>query len=1558
MVKASSPLKQGLYDPQYEHDACGLGFVVDVKGRRSRRIVEQACEVLLNLEHRGACGCEPNTGDGAGILLQIPHPFFQRECDELGLTLPKAGQYAVGMVFLPNDDEGRYECERLFERIVLQEGQRVLGWRTVPTDDTGIGPTALASRPVVRQIFIARGEGAPDEMTFERKLYVIRKLVSKGAKRGIHERRMFYISSLSSRTIVYKGMLTAAQLTSFYPDLRDPSVQSALAMVHSRFSTNTFPSWARAHPYRYIAHNGEINTLRGNINWTYARESKFQSRLFGSDLPKVLPVIDADGSDSAMFDNMLEVLTLAGRSLPHSIMMMVPEPFSRHESMDAEKKAFYEYHSCLMEPWDGPAAIAFTDGVRIGAVLDRNGLRPSRYYVTKDDLVVLASEAGVLNIPPERVLLKGRLQPGRMLLIDTEQQRIIDDEELKHHLATEHPYQRWLDENLISLESIPAPRVRTANGPGSPSGQPAWGGGCDRIQPETELTFSTLLQQQQVFGYTREELKLLLAPMAAGGNEAIGSMGNDTPLAVLSERPQLLYNYFKQLFAQVTNPPVDAIREELVMSTDTTVGPEANMLEPTPDCARQIKLSSPILTNQELEKLKHLGDSGFSGFRSITLQMLFDVSEGWHGMENALNGLCRDASQAIDSGYGIIVLSDRGVTRNQAPIPALLAVSAIHHHLIREGTRTQVGFVIESGEPREVHHFALLLGYGAAAINPYLALETLRSMSQEALLDRIDAEAALGNYIKAIVKGVVKVISKMGISTIQSYCGAQVFEAIGLDQDFVDRYFTWTPSRIGGIGLDVIAEEVRLRHRQAFSDRLSDGTTLDGGGQYSFRQNGEYHLFNPATIHKLQQACRSNSYDDFKEYSRLIDDETRKLCTLRSLMRFKSNREPIPIAEVEPVESIVKRFKTGAMSYGSISKEAHESLAIAMNRIGARSNTGEGGEDPARYFIDANGDSRNSAIKQVASGRFGVTSNYLVNARELQIKIAQGAKPGEGGQLPGHKVYPEIARVRHSTPGVGLISPPPHHDIYSIEDLKQLIYDLKCANPRARISVKLVAEVGVGTVAAGVAKAHADVILISGHDGGTGASPQTSIKHAGVPWELGLAETHQTLVLNDLRGRVTLETDGQLKTGRDVVIAALLGAEEFGFATAPLVGLGCVMMRVCHLNTCPVGVATQDPKLRARFTGDPSHVVNFMCLIAQQVRELMAELGFRAIDEMVGRTDFIEMRADIDHWKAHGLDFSQIVYRPDTSDSVARYCQIDQDHGLESSLDARELLNLCKPALDTGERVEATLPIQNVDRAVGTMVGSEVTRRYGPNGLPEDTIRLHFNGSAGQSFGAFVPRGMTLSLEGDANDYLGKGLSGGKIIVHAPREATFIAEQNVIIGNVAFYGATSGEAYICGVAGERFCVRNSGASAVVEAVGDHGCEYMTGGRVVVLGPTGRNFAAGMSGGIAYVLDEEGEFSRRCNEEMVALNGLDDEQEIEALKDLVFHHAEYTGSRRATEVLLAWDDWLTKFVRIIPHDYLRVLEARKEFKQAGMISEHAAMAAFESNARALARASGT
>jgi len=1537
MREMATPPKQGLYDPQYEHDSCGVGFVADLKGRKSHDIVQQGIQVLLNLEHRGACGCETNTGDGAGILLQTPQNFLAQECDRLKFELPPDGQYGVGMVFLPTDEDSRRECEQLFEKIVREEGQCLLGWRTVPTDNSQLGPTAKASQPFIRQIFIGRNSELSDALAFERKLLVIRKRVTKGAKRGIHERGMFYVASLSSRTIVYKGMLIAAQLTTFYPDLLDPSMKSALALVHSRFSTNTFPNWARAHPYRYLCHNGEINTLRGNINWMHARESKFKSDLFGSDLSKILPVIDTDGSDSAMFDNVLEMLTLTGRSLPHAMMMMIPEPWSGHESMSEEKKAFYEYHSCLMEPWDGPASVAFTDGTVIGAVLDRNGLRPSRYYVTRNGLVVLASEVGVLDIPPDQVLMKGRLQPGRMLLVDTGQSRIVDDDELKHQIATEYPYGQWLRDNLIELDGLPAPlHVH-------------------------QTDHATVLCRQQLFGYTHEDLKLLMTPMGAEGNEAIGSMGTDTPLAVLSEKSQLLYNYFKQLFAQVTNPPVDAIREELIMSTDTTLGPEANMLEPAPECARQIKLPSPILTNEELEKLRLLGDpdsqSDQQGFNSITLPMLFKVDDGRRGLEEAMADLCHQASAAIASGYEIIILSDRGVDREHAPVPALLAVSGVHHHLIREGTRTQVGFVIESGEPREVHHFALLLGYGAAGINPYLAFETLHDMVNHGLLSGLNDREAIKNYIKAVNKGVVKIISKMGISTIQSYCGAQIFEALGLDQDFVDKYFTWTPSRIGGIGIDVIAEEVRQRHNVAFAERQVNGNALNAGGQYQYRRHGEVHQFNPKTVHKLQHACRIGDYEAFKEYSERVNDQSRELCTLRGLMELKPARRPVPIEEVEPVEAIVRRFKTGAMSYGSISKEAHEALAIAMNRIGGKSNTGEGGEDPERYFLDPNGDSRNSAIKQVASGRFGVTSNYLVNAQELQIKMAQGAKPGEGGQLPGHKVYPPIARVRHSTPGVGLISPPPHHDIYSIEDLAQLIFDLKNANQRARISVKLVAEVGVGTVAAGVAKARADVVLISGYDGGTGASPLTSIKHAGVPWELGLAETNQTLVLNNLRSRITVETDGQLKTGRDVVIAALLGAEEFGFATAPLVTLGCIMMRVCHLNTCPVGVATQDPKLRAKFGGDPENVVNFMRFIAREVRELMAGLGFRTVNEMVGHTECLEVRKAVDHWKVHGLDLSQILYQPDVPETVGRYCQIPQEHGLETTLDNTMLLNLCKPALDNGQRVSARLPVRNANRAVGTSLGSEVTRRFGPAGLTDDTIHLEFEGSAGQSFGAFIPRGITLTLEGDANDYVGKGLSGGKIIVYPPRESTFVAEDNVIIGNVAFYGATGGEAYIYGVAGERFCVRNSGVLAVVEAIGDHGCEYMTAGRVVVLGSTGRNFGAGMSGGIAYVFDDQGDFASRCNREMVQLTRLADAEEIELVKDLIFKHVEYTGSGRASEILLSWDEALFRFVRVMPNDYQRVLDAQKQIKETGLNYEEAEMAAFELNSHDLARVGG-
>ncbi len=1566
------PPKQGLYDPQFERDACGVGFVVNIKGKKSNDIVRQALTVLRNLAHRGACGCEPNTGDGAGILMQVPHTFLQNVCDEVSISLPSPGQYGVGMVYLSPDAGERQECELRFARIVAEEGQQLLGWRTVPTSNATLGATAKKGEPVVRQVFIARNPAITDVMAFELKLYVIRKRAENSIRfGGAPGGRYFYISSLSYKTIVYKGMLMSEQLEEFYPDLSDSAIVSALALVHSRFSTNTFPSWERAHPYRYIIHNGEINTLRGNVNWLHAQQSMFQSPLFGDDMAKILPIINPDGSDSAMFDNVLEFLVLAGRSLPHAVMMMIPEPWSNHESMSAEKKAFYEYHSALMEPWDGPASIGFTDGTVVGAVLDRNGLRPSRYYVTKDDLVIMASEVGVLDIPPENVLHKGRLQPGRMFLVDTEEGRIITDEELKHRMATAHPYRQWLDENLVTLETLPVPEnyqplsvvdgyTPGANGNGKTNGHHAPASAAALHQDfayrdSGPVSHQEIIKRQQAFGYTFEELRMLLAPMAQNGVEALGSMGNDAPLAVLSDRPQLLYNYFKQLFAQVTNPPIDAIREELVTATEVIIGTERNLLDPEQSNCRQIKLKTPILNNEDLAKLRHIDRPGF---KAVTLPILYRVDDGGPGLERALEELFRQASQVIASGeVNILILSDRGITREQAAIPALLAVAGLHHHLIREGTRTRIGLVLESGEPREVHHFATLIGYGATAINPYLAFESLADMIRQDMLTGIEVNKAAKNYAKAVVKGVVKVLSKMGISTIQSYCGAQIFEAIGLDQAVIDRYFTWTPSRIGGIGLDVIAREQEQRHRQAFPERPINGHTLAPGGEYQWRQDGEHHLFNPQTIHRLQLACRTNNYKVYQDYASLINDQSQKLGTLRGLLQFKFPAEPVPLEEVESVESICKRFKTGAMSYGSISQEAHETLAIAMNRIGGKSNTGEGGEDPARYVLDANGDSRNSAIKQVASGRFGVTSEYLINARELQIKMAQGAKPGEGGQLPGRKVYPWIARVRHSTPGVGLISPPPHHDIYSIEDLAELIHDLKNANPQARINVKLVSEVGVGTIAAGVAKGHADVVLISGYDGGTGASPQTSIKHAGLPWELGLAETHQTLVLNNLRSRIVVETDGQLKTGRDVIIAALLGAEEFGFATGPLVALGCLMMRVCHLDTCPVGVATQNPELRKKFGGDPDHVVNFFHFIAQEMREWMAQLGFRTIEEMIGRTDRLEARQAVEHWKAHGLDFSNILYRPEAPPEVGRYCQVPQDHGLDRALDRQVLLDLCRPALEQGEPVAATLPIRNVNRVVGTMLGSEVTRRYGAAGLPEDTIRLRFQGSAGQSFGAFIPRGLTLVLEGDSNDYIGKGLSGGKIIVYPPAGSTFVPEENIIIGNVAFYGATSGEAYIRGVAGERFCVRNSGIHAVVEGVGDHGCEYMTGGRVVVLGHTGRNFAAGMSGGIAYVLDPEGDFNRRCNQDMVDLERLADPAEIQEVEEMIRRHAFYTNSELAARILNRWPAMAGRFVKVIPKDYKRMLEAFARVEAAGMSGEEAVMAAFEQNKNDLARVSG-
>jgi glutamate synthase domain-containing protein 2/glutamate synthase domain-containing protein 1/glutamate synthase domain-containing protein 3 len=1499
------PGAQGLYDPQHEHDACGVGFVVDVKGRRSHTVIEQGLRVLINLLHRGACGCEANTGDGAGILIQMPDRFLRKVTGPLGIQLPEEGSYGAGLVFLPPDRAERRTIESLVATILEEENLRLLGWREVPTDNRLLGARAIASQPVIQQLFVGRGRHFPftadpdaDHLRFERKLYVARKRIEHEVDRlALAGRHAFYVVSLSARTLIYKGMLTADQISPFFADLEDPDMHSALALVHQRFSTNTFPSWPLAHPYRFIAHNGEINTLRGNINWMRAREGLLASAELGDDLAKILPIIREGGSDTATFDNVLEFLVMTGRSLPHAVLMMIPEPWSGHEAMDDARKAFYEYHSSLMEPWDGPASIAFTDGTVIGAVLDRNGLRPSRYYVTTDDLVIMASEVGVLDIPPERIALKERLHPGKIFLVDTVQGRIVADDEIKRELAAAQPYAEWLREHLIDIEDLPdAPYL-----------------------PESD--HATVLRRQQAFGYTHEDLRLILAPMALQAEEPVGSMGTDTALAVLSNRPRLLYDYFKQLFAQVTNPPLDAIREELVTSMESTIGPEGNLLDPRPASCRQIKIKYPVISNAEVAKLRHLERDGF---RTITLPMLFDPSEDGPGLERALTDLCARASDAVKAGYTILILSDRGVSPTHAPVPSLLATAGVHHHLVREGTRTRCALVVESGDAREVHHCALLLGYGAGVVNPYLAFESFDDLIRQGLLQDIDHATAVRNYIKALNKGILKVMSKMGISTLQSYCGAQIFEALGLSKAFVDRYFTWTPSRIGGVGLDVVAEEVGRRHATAYPRRAAGDADLEWGGEYQWRRDGEYHLFNPETVFKLQHATRSGQYAIFKEYTRLVDEQSSKLATLRGLIRFKGARPPVPIEEVEPVESILKRFSTGAMSYGSISQEAHETLAIAMNRIGAKSNTGEGGEDPARYTPDPNGDSRRSAIKQVASGRFGVTSEYLVNADDLQIKMAQGAKPGEGGQLPGHKVYPWIAKVRYATPGVGLISPPPHHDIYSIEDLAQLIFDLKNANPRARIHVKLVAEAGVGTVAAGVAKAHADVVLISGHDGGTGASPLTSIKHGGVPWELGLAETQQVLLLNGLRDRIVVQVDGQMKTGRDVMIAALLGAEEFGFATAPLVVSGCIMMRVCHLNTCPVGIATQDPELRKQFTGRPEFVVNFFRFLAEEVREHMAQLGFRTMDELIGRVDALDMRTAIAHWKASGVDLSQILHEPVVPEGTPRRQVISQDHGLGTALD-RQLVAACATAIETAVPIDLAVNIRNVHRTVGTMLGYEVTRRYGGAGLPEDTIRIHFRGSAGQSFGAFVPPGIRLTLEGDANDYLGKGLSGGKIVVYPPRESRFTAEKNIIIGNVAFYGATSGEAYVRGVAGERFAVRNSGVHAVVEGVGDHGCEYMTGGRVVVLGATGRNFAAGMSGGVAYVLDREGRFARRANRGMVDLEALTPDDEV-FLQEIIERHVEYTSSELGARILHDWPTVAARFVKVMPRDYKRVLAA--------------------------------
>jgi glutamate synthase (ferredoxin) len=1521
------PPKQGLYDPQFEHDACGVGFVCHMKGKKSHSIVANALQILENLDHRGAC-VEENTGDGAGILLQVPHKFLVKKAKEAGFELPAAGQYGVANVFTTRGGDSWAKAKETFEKVAAAEGMPVIGWRELPVDNSTLGKSAKASEPLVRQVFVQRHAAALDDLSFERKLYVLRK-VAHNAIRVPKLDTVWYAPSFSCRTLVYKGMLTPMQVGGYFLDLSDADMESALALVHSRFSTNTFPNWERSHPYRYIAHNGEINTLRGNISWMLARQSLFASELFGDDINKIKPVINVDGSDSTIFDNALELLVLSGRSLPHAMMMMIPEPWSGHESMSEAKKAFYEYHSCLMEPWDGPASVAFTDGTMMGATLDRNGLRPSRYYVTHDDLVIMGSEAGVLPVDPANVKLKGRLQPGKMFIVNMEEGRIVPDDEIKEKIAAEKPYREWLDKNLVKLADI-------AEGAPAPL-------------PDHE----TMLKRQQAFGYTWEDLRMLMTPMARDGVEAIGSMGTDIPIAVLSNKAKLLYDYFKQLFAQVTNPPIDCIREEIVTSPITTIGREGNLLDPKPESCHLIELKTPILSNEELAKLKAIASGEFA---SATLDITFDPKLGEKGLEAAMDAICAQADDLIKKGRNILILTDRGISVEKAPIPALLAVGGLHHHLIRQGTRTQCDIVLESGEPREVHHFCTLIGYGCGAINPYLAFETLDDMIRQGLLVNVDHKKAVYNFIKAATKGVIKVASKIGISTMQSYRGAQIFEAVGLCKSVVEKYFTWTATRVEGSDIKVIAEECIQRHQRGFPDRDSQVHALDVGGDYQWRKEGEAHLFNPLTIHTLQKAVRTGNYETFKQYSSLVNTQVKQIYTLRGLLDFKAQTS-VPLDEVESVESIMKRFKTGAMSYGSISSEAHESLAIAMNRIGGKSNTGEGGEDPERYtWTNEKGDSKNSAIKQVASGRFGVTSLYLSQAKEIQIKMAQGAKPGEGGQLPGGKVYPWIAKVRHSTPGVGLISPPPHHDIYSIEDLAQLIHDLKNANRAARISVKLVSEVGVGTIAAGVAKAHSDVVLISGYDGGTGASPQTSVKHAGLPWELGLAETHQTLLLNNLRSKIVVEADGQMKTGRDIVIAALLGAEEFGFATAPLVTMGCIMMRVCHLNTCPVGVATQNPELRAKFSGDPEYAVNFMKFIAMEVRELMAQLGFRKLEDMVGRTDMLEARHAVDHWKARGIDLSNLLYSPKVGPEVGKFCSEAQDHGIDKSLDITTLLPLCKDAIEKGEKVKATLPIRNVNRTVGTILGNEITKRHW-QGLPDDTVHLHFQGSAGQSFGAFVPKGVTLEIEGDTNDYIGKGLSGGRLLVYPPAASTFAAEENIIAGNTALYGATSGELFLRGMAGERFAVRNSGVDTVVEGVGDHGCEYMTGGRVVVLGTTGRNFAAGMSGGIAYVLDEKGDFATRCNAGMVDLLKLEDKEEIDSLYELIKKHADLTKSQKAFKVIALWEQSVPQFVKVLPRDYARVLKALKKAKDDGLVGDDALIAAFESNSKDAARVGG-
>ncbi len=1515
------PIKHGLYDPAFEKESCGVGFVAHIKGKRSHDIVTDAEEVLRNMDHRGACGCEANTGDGAGMLTALPHEFLARvAAEDLKTTLPEPGKYSAGVVFLPTEREQRKQCKNELAAIIKDQGQRLLGWREVPVDPDGadIGKTARDGEPRIEQLFVAAGSEMDGE-AFERQLYLIRKSASHRLRShsGMQQAGMFYICSLSTKVLIYKGMLTAHQLWAYYPDLSAQDYMSHLAMVHSRFSTNTFPSWDRAQPNRFMCHNGEINTLRGNMNWMRAREGIVRSPLFGEDIGKLYPIVEPDCSDSGNFDNVLEFLLMGGRTLQASVMMMIPEAWQSHDEMPQNKRDFYEYHSTLMEPWDGPASIAFTDGHYIGAVLDRNGLRPSRYYLTHDDRVIMASEVGVLPVVPKNVKAKGRLQPGRMFLVDFEQGRLIPDDELKDQFSSRRPYGKWLQQERIELEELRPKRP---------------GAGFDA---------DTLLPRMQAFGYTVETMRFMLQPLVEEMRDPVGSMGNDAALACLSDKPRMLYDYFRQLFAQVTNPAIDSIREEIIMSLEAYIGPEGNLLEATQQQCHRLRVRHPILTNKQLAAIKDIEVRGWS-CRSIDIT--WQASDGTTGLENALDRICREAEEAIEEGYSLIVLSDRGVGPGRIPVSALLACGAVHHHLVRQAKRTRIGIILETGEAREVHHHCLLIGYGADAINPYLAYESLWQAQRDGMLPaEMQDHEIVAAYRKGVAKGLFKVMAKMGISTLQSYKGAQIFESLGLKMHVVDRCFAGTASRVEGVGFDVLATEALRRHEIGYSRRSTPLPVLPNNGEFQWRADGERHMWDPQSISDLQVAAREQNSDAYWRFARYTNEETTRDATLRGLFRFRAdfNGGPIPIEEVEPTTEIVKRFVTGAMSFGSISAETHETLAVAMNRLGGKSNTGEGGEDSRRFVGMANGDSKRSAIKQVASGRFGVTIWYLANADELQIKIAQGAKPGEGGELPGHKVDEIIARIRHSTPGVGLISPPPHHDIYSIEDLKQLIHDLKNSNPAARISVKLVSEVGVGTVAAGVAKAHADHILISGAAGGTGASPLTSIKHAGLPWELGIAETHQTLVLNDLRSRVVLQTDGQLKTGRDVVIAGLLGAEEMGFSTAPLVTLGCIMMRKCHLNTCPVGIATQDPELRKKFTGQPEHVINYFFLVAEETRQIMAQLGFRTFDEMIGRADALEVDRAIDHWKASGLDLSPILataVKP--HDKVEVRCTTAQDHDLERALD-QKLIKLATPALEDSQPVRIELPIVNTNRVVGTMLSHEIVKRWGEPGLPDDTIQIKLNGSAGQSLGAFLAAGVTLELEGDANDYVGKGLSGGVLAIYPPKDSSFVAEDNLLIGNVVLYGATGGYAFFRGQAAERFCVRNSGAHTVVEGVGDHGCEYMTGGRAIVLGPIGRNFAAGMSGGIAYVLNGNGDVKRNCNLGMVALEKIQTEEESEEVRVLIQLHQQFTGSTVAERILRDWQKSVPRFTKVMPVDYKRVLAGQD---QSGNESERTTAAA--------------